>query len=279
MRRHATLSAGWHFSCNCHRCLDGSECGTELGSFLCSGLAGAGAGECPGAVRPTSPLGGTDYRCAECGAVYPGAGVAAVAGEWRVRLEEAGRAGEPVLLQDELARAGGLLHPGHAILLAAGRNLVWRIGHKPDLCTHQLLTSKVRSHKSTDKCTKNRLLLKCCWAGRALQAAAGSLHSPAARPHKGARHGALPALDDGNSGRNIAHPPHHLFSLAIRNWHWRDVKLSGSAAGRAAGHAGGAVAGGGRLSGLGAARHHRVRPGRQDPAPLAVHTTYKLVIL
>ena len=80
VRRREALRVGWFFSCQCARCEDSGELGTNLSSLSCSGLTSrisswetsiSTTEPCDGVVTSLNILQeNSDYKCRSCGTTF-----------------------------------------------------------------------------------------------------------------------------------------------------------------------------------------------------------------
>ncbi|EDW74550.1 uncharacterized protein Dwil_GK21977 [Drosophila willistoni] len=99
--------------CSCSRCLDPTECGTNMSSVKCR--------ECPDGYALCELSSGGDWRCSKCSAILPAADVHELLAELGGALVEA--KGELQAFESLLAQYKTLLHPNHFLMLDIKQNI------------------------------------------------------------------------------------------------------------------------------------------------------------
>ena len=151
VRRREALSVGWYFSCECWRCADREEAGTNLSSFSCSGLSSrqdswgcsTSKESCPGLVTAVNILqSSTDYRCEQCDTVFSSQLVTALRDEITDMLAMTDQS-DVLGLEFLLEMYGSVLHQTNSIILTIKRFLIYIYGRSSQFCSEERLAKKV----------------------------------------------------------------------------------------------------------------------------------------
>ena len=154
VRRREALSVGWFFSCECWRCTDREEAGTNLSSFTCSGLSSrqedswsrqtSQESQCSGLVTAINILqSSTDYRCDQCPAVFSSQMVTGLRSEVVDMLAMTDQSDVPCL-EFLLEMYGNVLHRTNSIILTIKRYLIYMYGRSSQFCTEEMLAKKIQ---------------------------------------------------------------------------------------------------------------------------------------
>ena len=104
------LRQNWYFDCNCKRCTDPTECGSNLSSLVCS------KPKCRGAVLPLEPLNGkSEWVCIECHVNLD----AETADNLLEKAKQIASTQASNLEEYEkcICKMGELVHPGHYLMV------------------------------------------------------------------------------------------------------------------------------------------------------------------
>ena len=153
VRRREALSVGWFFSCECWRCADREEAGTNLSSFTCSGLSKRQDGwggltsqesSCPGLVTAVNILqDSSDYRCEQCATIFSSnlvTGLRDEVADMLAMTEQSDVLGLEFLLE----MYGTVLHGTNSIILTIKRYLIYIYGRSSQCCTEEMLAKKIQ---------------------------------------------------------------------------------------------------------------------------------------
>ena len=152
VRRREALSVGWYFSCECWRCADREEAGTNLSSFSCSGLSSrqdswgdtSRESQCPGLVTAINILqSSTDYQCDHCPAVFSSNLVNTLRNEVADMLAMTDQS-DVLGLEFLLEMYGNVLHRTNSNILTIKRYLIYMYGRSSQFCTEEMLAKKIQ---------------------------------------------------------------------------------------------------------------------------------------
>ena len=148
VRRREGLKVGWYFSCECERCGDSSESGTDLSSFSCSGLREredrwGTSSPCPGVVRAVNSLqADTDYHCHNCPNIFSSNLVTGLREEVEEMLAMTDKS-DVMGLEFLLEMYGKSLHRSNSTVLTIKRHLIYIYGRSAEYCDEERLAKKI----------------------------------------------------------------------------------------------------------------------------------------
>ena len=115
-KRRKKIRDEWYFDCECKRCSDPTECGSNISAIMCH--------ECfDGIMLPVNSL---DYesiwRCKTCGFTLDPEAVESMVDAIEQELDEIGNSGNFAQYEDFLEKySGTMLHDNHYLLMIAAR--------------------------------------------------------------------------------------------------------------------------------------------------------------
>ena len=133
-RRRKMLSSNWCFDCECRRCADPTEFGSNLGTLRCQ--------KCGiGSVRMKNPLDfESGYECDGCDAEISSEAVMRIEDEYEAALNSDESRGEELIEKYEAFRkkASGIFHDNHFIVMRIKSQLLTHYGNVPGFFYHEL---------------------------------------------------------------------------------------------------------------------------------------------
>jgi len=141
MIRRQMLQQKWFFNCQCPRCSDPTECGSNMSTLLCLEV------NCGGSVVPSNPLDNkSNWECLKCGAMTCSDNV-------QILLERAAQQIGKSLVDNFEKVLGSLslqLHPHHHLIMYVKQKLAMMYGNTDTYCMWDM-----------DRSTKQRKVQLC----------------------------------------------------------------------------------------------------------------------